>query len=71
MIPCTSQCIYQSDGLCTLESAAAAGQPALGGACIHFIPQSVKRFGSPHRYCEPGLTEAPGISLNHPHDAPE
>ncbi len=71
MIPCTSQCIYQSDGLCTLESAAAAGQPALGGACIHFIPQSAKRFGSPHRYYEPGSAEAPGIASDRTHDALE
>lgn len=32
MIPCTSKCVYQSDGLCTLDSAAAVGQPALGRA---------------------------------------
>ncbi len=50
MIPCTSECVYQSDGLCTLDSAAAAGVPALGGACVHFIP--AKRLESPHRYSE-------------------
>ncbi len=50
MIPCTSECVYQSDGLCTLDSAAAAGVPALGSACVHFIP--VKRLESPHRYSE-------------------
>lgn len=50
MIPCTSECVYQSDGLCTLDSAAAAGVPALGGACVHFIPS--KRLESPHRYSE-------------------
>ena len=50
MIPCTSECVYQSDGLCTLDSAAAAGVPALGGACVHFIP--AKRLESPHRYFE-------------------
>ena len=50
MIPCTSDCVYQTDGLCALDSAAAAGVPALGGACVHFIP--VKRLESPHRYSE-------------------
>ena len=25
MIPCTSECVYQSEGLCRLDSAAAAG----------------------------------------------
>ena len=54
MIPCTSKCVYQSDGLCTLDSAASAGLPALGGACIHFIPQGGERLGSPHRYSGPG-----------------
>ena len=53
MIPCTSKCVYQSDGLCTLDSAASAGLPALGGACIHFIPQGGERLGSPHRYSGP------------------
>ena len=28
LIPCTSQCVYQQDGVCTLDSAAAAGQPS-------------------------------------------
>ena len=48
LIPCTSECVYQSDGLCGLESAAAAGLPALGGACVHFIPADPGRLGSPH-----------------------
>ena len=52
MIPCTSKCVYQSDGLCTLDSAAAAGQPALGGACVHFIPQDAARLDR--------LTDIPG-----------
>lgn len=71
MIPCTSHCIYQSDGICTLDSAAAAGQPSFGGACIHFIPQDAMRLGSPHRYYEPGSTANPGISEDLPHGAPE
>lgn len=53
LIPCTSSCVYQSDGVCTLDSAAAAGMPALGGACVHFIPADARRLGSPHRYYEP------------------
>ena len=59
LIPCTSNCVYQSDGLCTLDSAAAAGLPALGGACVHFIPAGGARLGSPHRYSEPESGEAP------------
>ena len=53
---CSSQCVYQSDGICTLESAASAGLPALGGACVHFTPTDAERLGSPHRYYEPGST---------------
>ena len=60
LIPCTSQCVYQQDGVCTLDSAAAAGLPALGGACVHFIPTDAGRLGSPHRYSEPGSGGAPG-----------
>lgn len=69
MIPCTSECAYQSDGLCTLDSAAAAGVPALGGACVHFIP--AKRLESPHRYSEraaaanPETLPAPGEPESH------
>ena len=44
LIPCTSQCVYQQDGVCTLDSAAAAGLPALGGACVHFIPTDEGRL---------------------------
>ena len=71
LIPCTSQCVYQSDGICTLDSAAAAGQPSLGGACIHFIPTDVKRLGSPHRYFEPGSAAGRDTAANPPHGAPE
>ena len=71
LIPCTSNCIYQSDGVCTLDSAAAAGLPSLGGACIHFIPADAKKLGSPHRYCAPeaaAIRETPGDQQP---DAPE
>lgn len=60
LIPCTSECVYQSDGLCTLDSAAAAGVPSLGGACVHFIP--AKRLESPHRYSERAAAAGPDCS---------
>ena len=73
MIPCTSECVYQSDGLCTLDSAAAAGLPALGGACVHFIP--AERLGSPHRYSEraeaPAQCPAPATARRLGPDEPE
>ena len=48
MISCTSKCVYESDGLCTLDRAAAAGLPALGGAGIHFILGGGERLGARH-----------------------
>ncbi len=71
LIPCTSKCVYQSDGVCTLDSAAAAGQPSLGGACFHFIPTDAKRLGSPHRYSEPGSAPDWDIAANLPPDGLE
>lgn len=68
LIPCTSDCIYQQDGICTLESAAAAGQPSLGGACIHFISADAKRLGSPHRYSGPGSAEGLPVPAPSPSD---
>ncbi len=59
LIPCTSQCVYQQDGVCTLDSAAAAGVPSLGGACVHFIPANQGRLGSPHRYSRPEAAPDP------------
>lgn len=68
LIPCTSKCVYQSDGICTLNSAAAAGLPSLGGACIHFIPADAARLGSPHRYCAPGSAAVPEAHGDFPPD---
>lgn len=47
-IPCTSHCVYQRDGLCQLDCAAAAGLPHTGGGCVHFIPD-----GTPPRSASP------------------
>lgn len=71
LIPCTSSCVYQSDGVCTLDSAAAAGVPALGGACVHFIPADAKRLGSPHRYFEPAAAPDLGSPPGSPPGGPE
>ncbi len=71
LIPCTSSCVYQSDGVCTLDSAAAAGVPALGGACVHFIPADAKRLGSPHRYFEPAAAPDREMFPGSPPGGPE
>lgn len=70
LIPCANECVYQTDGLCALNSAAAAGLPALGGACIHFTPVDAARLGSPHRYYEPGSNAVPGAREGSRPDAP-
>ena len=70
-IPCTSKCVYQSDGLCVLDSATAAGVPSFGGACIHFIPADEARLGLPHRYCEPESMSTPKVASDYQHGASE
>ena len=39
LIPCTSHCVYQLDGCCTLERAASGGTRSAQDAsgCVHFI----------------------------------
>ena len=71
LIPCNSNCVYHVDGICPLDRHPAAGLPALGGACIHFIPSDAKRLGSPHRYSEPGSAVNLNTSAVPPHDKPE
>lgn len=68
-IPCTSACLYQSDGNCTLDSAAAVGLPS-DGACIHFIPSHPARLGSPHRYSAPGSDAVPASAPADPSGVP-
>lgn len=46
-IPCTGKCIYESDGLCTLENVAAAGCPTKENGCAHFIPRDISSAISP------------------------
>ena len=80
-IPCTSACVYQSDGECTLESAAAVGMPMHGGACIHYIPAyppishisavHPEPHGLPHRYSAPGEVQVRDKFPDVPSHAPE
>lgn len=39
LIPCTSNCMYQEDGYCTLERAASSGAPCGVKDCVHFLPK--------------------------------
>jgi len=39
LIACTSPCIYQQDGYCTLDRALSLGMPSPKNPCINFQPQ--------------------------------
>ena len=43
LIVCTSECLYQLDGYCTLERAVSGGAPSEENPCVNFVP---KRGGS-------------------------
>ncbi|SMC50465.1 hypothetical protein SAMN02745168_1281 [Papillibacter cinnamivorans DSM 12816] len=38
LIACTSHCVYQQDGFCSLERAASSGEPSGDNACVNFVP---------------------------------
>ncbi len=40
IIACTSDCVYQSDGYCTLDRALSCGLPSEADRCVNFIPKS-------------------------------
>ena len=61
LIPCTNKCVYQSNGLCMLQSADAAGMPSPDGTCARFILHREAPLGSPHRYCAPGSDAFPEV----------
>jgi hypothetical protein len=42
LIACTCDCIYQKDGLCTLERAVSRGVPSGPEACVNYIPKRHK-----------------------------
>ena len=45
MIPCTDSCQWQRDGLCTLDTCAAAGRTPLRPLCAYF-PCASRRSAS-------------------------
>lgn len=41
IIPCTTDCIYQSEGCCSLERAGSRGRSEPGTqSCIHYVKKS-------------------------------
>ncbi len=42
LIACTSDCLYQQEGRCTLERAASGGVPSAENPCVHFVPRQTR-----------------------------
>ena len=62
-IPCSANCRYQSDGLCSLDHAGAAGAADAEGGCLHFVPASgalrnARFHAAPPRYSTPESAQA-------------
>ncbi len=43
IIGCTIDCVYQTDGYCTLEHAASGGEASENG-CIHYVRKSGSKY---------------------------
>lgn len=39
LIVCTSECLYQLDGYCSLERAGSGGVPSTENPCVNFVPK--------------------------------
>ena len=68
-MPCKTKCVYQSNGICELESSIPEGLSA-DERCIHFIPLAAAQRGSPHRYFEPGSNAYRQVQTTNQRDAP-
>ncbi len=44
-IPCTSNCTYQKDGVCTLENTFYNG-PSFDSGCIHYVPKPHDKYNA-------------------------
>ncbi len=40
LIACTSPCVYQQDGYCSLDRAVSCGAPTRRDPCVNFVPRS-------------------------------
>lgn len=43
-IPCICDCVYQNDGVCSLEQAGRMGISSDSG-CIHYVPKNLPEYG--------------------------
>ena len=60
LIACTSNCVYQLDGYCSLARVASCGMPCFEESCINFVPRRsvyksvIEAQPMPHGYYEHG-----------------
>ncbi len=62
LIACSSDCLYQENGYCNLNHAAAIGVPSETG-CIHYIPKQKLKYGD----IQKERTSSVFQTLNHKH----
>lgn len=55
LIACTSDCVYQQDGYCSLERAVSCGLPDSLESCVNFVPR--------YRAAASDATESPQAPL--------
>ena len=68
--PCKTKCVYQSNGICELESSIPEGLSA-DERCIHFTPEAATQLGLPHRYYEPGSNAYQPVQTTNQRDVQE
>ena len=61
LIACTSDCVYQQDGYCSLERAASPGMPCQADPCVNFVPRR-----KPAATSQDGRQRLPDVS--HPNE---
>jgi len=58
LIACTSDCVYQQDGYCSLERAVSRGLPSPSDPCVHFVPRCSRRASKDSRQNFPNIPYA-------------
>lgn len=52
LIVCTSECLYQLDGYCSLERAVSGGVPCEENPCVNFVPKRTVLQNSSQRFTD-------------------
>lgn len=43
LIACTSKCVYEQDGYCSLKRVASKGMPCETDPCVNFVPRKAQK----------------------------